>query len=72
VPETLSTSKEIYDLAFKGTYALPELLEKTGSKNPGDYNNSAFHLGANIEMGLWECFEARPENLQTFNNSARS
>lgn len=72
VPESLSMFKEIYDLACKGAYALPEFLAKTGWKNPEDYNNSAFHLGAHTELGLWEYLEADPEKLQAFNNGMRS
>ena len=72
VPETLSMFKEIYDLVGKGAYALPEFLQKTGWKNPEDYNNSAFHLGAHTELGLWEYLEADPEKLQAFNNGMRS
>ena len=72
VPESLSMFKEIYDLAGKGAYALPEFLEQTGWKNPEDYNNSAFHLGAHTQLGLWEYLEADPEKLQAFNNGMRS
>lgn len=72
VPESLSMFKEIYDLACKAAYALPEFLEKTGWKNPEDYNNSAFHLGANTKLGLWEYLAADPEKHQAFNNGQRS
>ena len=71
-PESLSMFKEIYDLACKGAYALPEFLEKTGWKNPEDYNNSAFHLGAHTDLGLWEYLEADPDRLQEFNDGMRS
>lgn len=71
-PESLSMFKEIYDLACKGAYALPEFLQKTGWKNPEDYHNSAFHLGANTNLGFWEYLEADPEKLQAFNNGMRS
>lgn len=72
VPESLSMFKEIYDLAAKGAYALPEFLEKTGWQNPEDYHNSAFHLGAHTDLGFWEYLNADPEKLQAFNNGMRS
>ncbi|KAF2691147.1 S-adenosyl-L-methionine-dependent methyltransferase [Lentithecium fluviatile CBS 122367] len=72
VPETLSMFSEIYDMAGKAAYALPEFLAKTNYKNPEDYNNSAFHLGAHTELGFWEYLEADEEKLQAFNNGMRS
>lgn len=72
VPTSLSMFKEIYDMAGRGAYALPEFLAKTGWKNPEDYNNSAFHLGAHTSLGFWEYLEADPEKLQAFNNGMRS
>jgi hypothetical protein len=72
VPETLSMFSEIYDMAGKAAYALPEFLAKTNYKNPEDYNNSAFHLGAHTELGFWEYLEADEKKLQAFNNGMRS
>lgn len=72
VPETLSMFSEIYDMAGKAAYALPEFLSKTNYKNPEDYNNSAFHLGAHTELGFWEYLEADEKKLQAFNNGMRS
>jgi hypothetical protein len=72
VPETLSMFSEIYDMAGKAAYALPEFLAKTNYKNPEDYNNSAFHLGAHTELGFWEYLEADEKKLQVFNNGMRS
>ncbi|KNG44545.1 Winged helix-turn-helix DNA-binding domain-containing protein [Stemphylium lycopersici] len=72
VPETLSMFSEIYDMAGKAAYALPEFLSKTGYKNPEDYNNSAFHLGAHTDLGFWEYLEADEKKLQAFNNGMRS
>lgn len=72
VPESLSMFQEIYDLAGKGAYALPEFLAKTGWRNPEDYHDSAFHLGAHTKLGLWEYLEADPAKLQAFNNGMRS
>lgn len=72
VPETLSMFSEIYDMAGKAAYALPEFLSKTKYKNPEDYNDSAFHLGAHTELGFWEYLEADEKKLQAFNNGMRS
>ncbi|KAF2133644.1 S-adenosyl-L-methionine-dependent methyltransferase, partial [Dothidotthia symphoricarpi CBS 119687] len=72
VPETLSMFSEIYDMAGKAAHALPDFLAATGYKNPEDYNNSAFHLGAHTELGFWEYLEADDAKLQAFNNGMRS
>ncbi|KAF2844841.1 S-adenosyl-L-methionine-dependent methyltransferase [Plenodomus tracheiphilus IPT5] len=72
VPETLSMFSEIYDMAGKAAYALPEFLARTNYKNPEDYNNSAFHLGAHTDLGFWEYLEADEKKLQAFNNGMRS
>ena len=57
VPETLSMFSEIYDIAGKAAYALPEFLAKTNCKNPEDYHDSAFHLGTHTGLGFWEYLE---------------
>ncbi|KAB8068436.1 O-methyltransferase-domain-containing protein [Aspergillus leporis] len=72
VPTTLSMFAEIYDMAGRGAYALPDFLARTGWQNPEDYHHSAFHLGAHTELGFWEYLEADPEKLQVFNNGMRS
>jgi len=72
VPETLSMFSEIYDMAGKAAYALPEFLSKTNYNNPQDYSHSAFHLGAHTELGFWEYLEADEKKLQAFNNGMRS
>ena len=64
--------KQMYDFVGKGTYALPEHLEKTDWKNPENYNDSAFHLGQNTNLGFWEYLEAVPGRLETFNSGMRS
>jgi hypothetical protein len=72
VPTTLSMFSEIYDMAGRAAFALPDFLAKTGYKNPEDYNNSAFQLGAQTELGFWEYLEADPERLKAFNDGQRS
>lgn len=71
-PDSRNGFKELYDLICKGTYALPEFLEKTGWQNPEDYNNSAFHLGQHTHLGFWEFLEADQERMQAFNSGMRS
>lgn len=64
--------RQMYDFGGKGTYALPEFLERTNWRNPEDYSKSAWHIGHATAHGIWEFLAEEPERMKVFNNGMKS
>ena len=64
--------RQMYDFGGKATYALPEFLHRTQWRNPDDYGNSAWQLGNQTDLGIWEFLEADPQRMRVFNSGMRS
>lgn len=64
--------QQMYDFAGKAVYSLPKFFELTKWRNPTDYNNSAFQLAHNTNLGFWEYLKENPERQRLFNSGMRS
>ena len=64
--------RQMYDFSGRGVHALPFYFEKKGWQKPEDYNYSAFHMGVNTHMGMWEYLNEDPERMKIFNSGMRS
>lgn len=63
---------QMYDFTSKGVFALPEFLDGNKYTSAGTYDNSAFQLGANTDLGFWEYLRAKPERMQLFSAGMRA